>query len=207
MRTASAARRGTNTRRTTLAVALVYRALGDATSARSTLRTARTHDCQTVSRSGHPGYTYWGSTFLPLSETRTNGTDSVCATTDIHLRLLGSGPLRRRIRRSVAKYSRYDVMGRKTWEVSSERGGELGREEVHVRQCGSTRSLASIAGLSPDPSEHCPSGLRVRRSMRTMWKAPADEGGVRRRGRMDASSVQQLSYDADCAPGLFGSSG
>ncbi|MEP6339131.1 RHS repeat-associated core domain-containing protein [Parasphingorhabdus sp.] len=67
-------------------------------------------------------YTYWGNTLLPATETMTNGTASLSATTtyayDNAGRLLSAdGPL---AGNGDATYNRYDVIGRKTWEIGAQ---------------------------------------------------------------------------------------
>ncbi len=66
-------------------------------------------------------YTYFGQTALPLSETRIDGVQGVSLTTtfgyDNAGRLLvKDGPL---AGSADAEYYRYDVLGRKTWEISA----------------------------------------------------------------------------------------
>ncbi len=65
-------------------------------------------------------YTYWGNTFLPLTEKMTNGTNSLAAVTtygyDNAGRVLSvDGPL---AGTGDAAYNRYDNIGRKTWAIS-----------------------------------------------------------------------------------------
>ena len=66
-------------------------------------------------------YTYWGNTFLPATETRIDLTAGVSLTTtysyDSAGRVLSvDGPLPGT---ADAKYFRYDVLGRKTWEIAA----------------------------------------------------------------------------------------
>jgi RHS repeat-associated protein len=67
-------------------------------------------------------YSYWQSTLLPESETMTNGAASLSATTtyayDDAGRLLSTdGPL---AGTGDATYNRYDIIGRKTWEIGAQ---------------------------------------------------------------------------------------
>lgn len=79
------------------------------------------HDCQTVAEQV-TRFAYWGSTLLPLTVTRTNGTNSVSAVTTYTYDSWGR-ELSVQDPTGVTNYSRYDVMGRKTWEISSNGAG------------------------------------------------------------------------------------
>ena len=66
-------------------------------------------------------YTYWGNTFLPATETRVDGVTGTSLTTTYTYDTAGrtlsvDGPLPGT---ADAKYFRYDVLGRKTWEIAA----------------------------------------------------------------------------------------
>jgi YD repeat-containing protein len=101
-------------------------------------------------------YTYVGSTALPATETRVDGATGTSLTTtytyDTAGRLLTEdGPL---AGTGDAKYFRYDLLGRKTWEI-----GALGANGVRVAKRFTYRDnddkvIVVETGTIPDPSSY-----------------------------------------------------
>ena len=167
---------------------LVYRI--SATHLCSIFAGGANHDCQTVS-DRVTRFTYWGNTFLPLTETQTNGIDSVSATTtytyDSWGRVLSvTDPT------NVTKYFRYDVMGRKTWEVSSNGAGSWVANKFTYDN--GDRVTRVDRGILSDPNS---SAIQIKGSTINTYDV---EGRQTKTEFVDADygrlSVQQFSYDA-----------
>lgn len=159
-------------------------------------------------------FTYWGATLLPLTETVTDGAGTQALTTayayDAAGRLLSAdGPLPGI---NDATYNRYDIVGRRTWEIGPKGANGYRSATVTSYRPADDKPLTVQAGVIVNHTDTVLIGQSetrhaydVRRNLVRTSLAPA--GGT-------DQSVTQLSYDAlnrtDCAtvrmnPALFGS--
>lgn len=150
-------------------------------------------------------YTYWGSTFLPQTVKRTNGTGSLLATVtnayDNAGRLLSSdGPL---AGTGDATYNRYDVVGRKTWEIGPQGGNGTNRKATRTtyRPADSKPTKVEIGTVSNPSSASLVLSQyseNTYNSRRLLTKANVKTGST-------VHAVTQMSYNArnqlDCTAG------
>ncbi len=141
-------------------------------------------------------YTYWGNTFLPLTVKRTNGTGSLTATVtnayDNAGRLLSSdGPL---AGTGDATYNRYDVVGRKTWEISPQGGaGSLRKATRKTYRAADDQPLKSETGTV---STHTSTTLTVSQTVNSSYNSNNLRTKIEVLGGSTKHGVTQISYNA-----------
>lgn len=157
--------------------------------------------------------TYWGSTFLPLTETLTDGVGSQSLTTtysyDAAGRVLSvDGPMPGS---ADTAYTRYDVIGQKTGTIAPDPdgAGALGRPATRITYDLAGRVIKQETGELADvqPETVAPvgwTGFNVLSSNETAYDVNGRKITETAKGSDGiAMSVQQLSYDArgraDCA--------
>jgi RHS repeat-associated protein len=99
-------------------------------------------------------YTYWAGTALPASETRVDGVTGVSLTTtytyDAAGRVLSEdGPL---AGTADAKYFRYDVVGRKTWEIGPANANGTRPATRFTYRDPDDKVITAEMGTIPDPN-------------------------------------------------------
>ena len=139
--------------------------------------------------------TYWGSTFLPASETVTDGVGAAPLTTTYTYdaagrRLSVDGPL---AGQDDATFARYDIVGRKTWEIGPK--GENGlRPATRTTYRDADDQITKVeTGSLTSPTD---TNLVVFQQSETEYNARrlATKGTVSAAGT--TYSVTQMSYDA-----------
>jgi RHS repeat-associated protein len=99
-------------------------------------------------------YDYWGSTFLPSVERKVDAASGVTLTTQYSYdnagRLLfADGPL---AGTDDAIYYRYDVAGRKTWEIGAKESSGLRMAKRYTYRDSDDKLMATETGTVPDPT-------------------------------------------------------
>jgi RHS repeat-associated protein len=97
-------------------------------------------------------YTYWGATLLPLTETKVDARAGVSLTTSYSYDSAGrvlsvDGPLPGT---DDAVYTRYDLLGRKTWEISAKGANGLRAAKRYYYRDQDDRASATETGTVPD---------------------------------------------------------
>lgn len=96
-------------------------------------------------------YTYWGSTLLPLTESRVDARAGVTLTTTYSYDLAGrlimkDGPLPGT---DDAVYTRYDLLGRETWEIGQKGANGLRPAKKHTYRDADDKVTATEVGTVP----------------------------------------------------------
>ena len=99
-------------------------------------------------------YTYWGSTALPATETRIDGVTGTQLTTtytydNAGRLLIEDGPL---AGTNDAKYYRYDILGRKTWEIGPANADGTRPAKRYTYRNSDDKVIAVETGTIPDPN-------------------------------------------------------
>ncbi len=173
-------------------------------------------------------FTYWGNTALPVTETRVDGVNGTSLTTtrtyDNAGRVLSEdGPL---AGTGDATYFRYDVLGRRTWEIGPANSDGLRTARRTTYRDSDSRVVAMETGMVSDPSSTAliagsvddtsydgrRNPIRIARSaggtVHTVQDTSYDDRGQRicETVRMNAAVFGSLPADA-CTLGTQGSQG
>lgn len=139
-------------------------------------------------------YTYLGSTALPATETRVDGTTATSLTTsysyDAAGRLLTEdGPL---AGTGDAKYFRYDELGRKTWEIGPITNGTTRPATRYTYRPSDDRVIAAETGTVSDPAS---TSLSVSTHDDTSYDARRNPTKVATSAGGTVHKVRSASYD------------